>query len=59
MWTNADGHAIFIPGSYDDGQIVISMASAVATPEPSTLALLLMSFAILFLLAVGVRPSHR
>src|SRR5215472_4698341 len=43
MWTNADGHAIFIPGSYDDGEIVISMASATAAPEPSTLALLLMS----------------
>jgi hypothetical protein len=53
MWSvGADGNPVFIPGDYNG--LIIS-----ATPEPSTLALLLMSFATLFLLAVGRRPSDR
>jgi hypothetical protein len=60
MWrTGSDGNPVFIPGTYDGGGIVISETTVTATPEPSTLALLLMSFATLFLLAVGFRPSHR
>ena len=50
MWmAGADGNPAFIPGDWNG--LIIS-----ETPEPSTLALL---FATLFLLAVGVRPSHR
>ena len=52
MWSGPPNNPTFIPGVY--GALTISEA-----PEPSTLALLLMSFATLFLLAVGVRPSHR
>jgi len=53
IWTSGpDNNPTFIPGVY--GALTIS-----ETPEPSTLALLLMSFATLSLLAVGVKPSHR
>jgi hypothetical protein len=52
MWSGSGNNPTFIPGVY--GNLTIS-----ETPEPSPLALLLMSFATLFLLAVGVRPSHR
>ena len=52
MWSGSPNNPNFIPGVY--GGLTISDA-----PEPSALALLLMSFAILFVLAVGVRPSHR
>jgi hypothetical protein len=52
MWSGSLNNPTFISGVY--GALTIS-----ETPEPSTLALLLMSFATLFLLAVGVRPSHR
>ena len=52
MWSGPPNNPTFIPGVY--GALTISEA-----PEPSTLALLLMTFATLFLLAVGVRPSHR
>jgi hypothetical protein len=52
MWSGSGNNPTFIPGVY--GNLTIS-----ETPEPSTLALLLMSIATLCLLAVGVRPSHR
>jgi hypothetical protein len=52
MWSGSLNNPTFIPGVY--GALTISQ-----TPEPSSLALLLMSFATLFLLAVLVRPSHR
>jgi len=52
MWSGPLDNPTFIPGVY--GDLTIS-----ATPEPSTLALLLMSFATLSLLAAGVRPNHR
>ena len=51
IWSGPLDNPTFIPGVY--GDLTIS-----ATPEPSTLALLLMSFATLSLLAVRVRPSH-
>jgi len=54
MWSGSGNNPTFIPGVYANGALVIS-----ETPEPSPLALLLMSFATLFLLAVGVRPSPR
>jgi hypothetical protein len=57
IWTAGPNKGvIFNPGDYSGpaGDLVIT-----ATPEPSTLALLLMSFATLFLLSVGVRPNHR
>jgi len=54
VWLADSGNRVdFIPGDYFFGTI------SVATPEPSTLALLLMGLATLFLLAAGVRPSHR
>jgi hypothetical protein len=52
MWSGPLNGPAFTPGVY--GALTIT-----ETPEPSTLALLLMSFATLFLLAVGVRPNHR
>ena len=55
IWTGSGNDPTFIPGIYADGALIITER----TPEPSTLALLLLSFAALFLLAVGVRPSHR
>ena len=55
IWTGSGNDPTFIPGVYDNGALIITEQ----TPEPSTLALLLMTFATLFLLAVGVRPSHR
>ena len=55
IWTGSGNDPTFIPGIYADGALIITEQTA----EPSTLALLLMTFATLFLLAVGVRPSHR
>ena len=52
MWSGSGDHPTFIPGVY--GNLTIS-----ETPEPSPLALLLVSFAALFLLVIGIRPSHR
>ena len=53
MWSGSGNNPTFIPGVYANGALVIS-----ETPEPSPLALLLMSFTTLFLL-VGVRLSPR
>jgi hypothetical protein len=52
MWSGSPNNPNFIAGVY--GGLTISEA-----PEPSTLGLLLISFATLFLLAAGFRPSHR
>jgi len=53
IWTSGpDNNPIFVPGVYNGPNgLIIS-----ETPEPSTFALLLISFATLSLLAVGVRP---
>lgn len=52
MWNGSNSNPTFVPGVY--GNLTIT-----ETPEPAPLALLLMSFATLFLLGVRVRPSHR
>jgi hypothetical protein len=56
MWSGPLNNPTFIPGVYGGVNNSLTISQ---TPEPSTLALLLMSFATIFLLAVGVRPSHR
>jgi len=52
IWSGPVNNPTFIPGVYSG--LTISEA-----PEPSTFAFLLICFAALFLLSVGIRPSHR
>jgi hypothetical protein len=55
IWSGALNNPTFIPGVYGGVNNTLTISE---TPEPSTLALLLIGFATLSLLALEVRPSQ-